>query len=226
MHLPRDTSTMSRVSPLQRSRPPPPLQSIRPMNDKRPIEHLDECSLFAFLEEQRNQKLRELYHGGGGSVGSSDTKGRNNARTKVDLPSWPPRYQCLDLSAERIVSEINSRRWRVLKPDAYKEREWSELDRATKTFLEDAVIVFRREYSESSSVATTRCSTPPCIPTCSPTTITPPGSPPLRDTCMHKQTRHQTTRTREVDMTDEEIMMMWHVTEPCDYESSVDLCCA
>ncbi|KAL9184314.1 hypothetical protein ACHAXT_002400 [Thalassiosira profunda] len=181
------------------------------MNDKRSIEHLNEFSLFAFLEEQRNQKLRELYHGGGGAVGSSDTKGRNNPRANVDLPRWPPRYQCLDLLAERIASEMNSRRWRAVRPDTQREQEWGELDMATKTFLEDAVIVLRREYSESSSVATTRCSTPPCIPTCSPTTITPPGSP-LRDTC----TRHQTTRTREVDITDEEIMMMWHVTEPCD----------
>ena len=119
------------------------------MNDKQPTEHLNEFTLFLLLEKRRNMKLRELYHG----------KSFANDQSHEDtLPKFPTRYQCLDLSAQWLVLEINKQR-RDLSLHSSTKEQWKALDHVTKTFIEDMVNILRERYNGSSSQ--TGRSTPP-----------------------------------------------------------------
>mmetsp|Transcript_3359 Transcript_3359/g.6254 ORF Transcript_3359/g.6254 Transcript_3359/m.6254 type:complete len:223 (-) Transcript_3359:109-777(-) len=219
---------MSFVSPLQRSKqtismPPRFNCNNRTMDDKQPIEYLNAYTLFLLLEKQRNMKLRELYH----SKSFVALKKNSQASHEADatLPKCPPRYRCLDLSAQGLVLEINKLR-RDLSLHSSTKEQWKALDRATKTFLEDTVNVLRDQFHGSGGSSQTRCSTPPCTPS---RTITPHPSPYLlpltvsEDSMMpHErhskvilpQESHSKGRRTEVNMSDDEILSLWNHTVP------------
>mmetsp|Transcript_4620 Transcript_4620/g.8913 ORF Transcript_4620/g.8913 Transcript_4620/m.8913 type:complete len:287 (+) Transcript_4620:3-863(+) len=222
LYTPHNTSiptkaktTMSFVSPLQRSKPTismhPRFHCNRAMNDKQSIEYLNVYTLFLILEKQRNMKLRELYH----SKSFVALKKNSQASHEADatLPTCPPRYQCIHLTAQGLVLEVNKLR-RDLSLHISTKEQWKALDRTTKTFLEDTVNVLRYLFDGSGSQ--TRCSTPPCIPS---RTITPHPSPhPLSLTVsedsMLPQERHSEARRTEVNMSDDEIISLWNHAVP------------
>ena len=109
----------------------------RTMNDKQPTEYLNEYTLFLLLEKQRNMKLRELYHGN-----RFVALKKNGQSCEEKLPTFPARYQCLDLSAQWLVVEINKQR-RDLSLHSSTKEQWKALDHVTKTFLEDMVYILR-----------------------------------------------------------------------------------
>mmetsp|Transcript_18048 Transcript_18048/g.32726 ORF Transcript_18048/g.32726 Transcript_18048/m.32726 type:complete len:225 (+) Transcript_18048:167-841(+) len=213
---------MSLVSPSPRSKPTISTPSgfnfnERAMDDKQTTEYLNEYTLFLLLEKQRNMKLRELYHG----------KSFANDQSHEDtLPKFPTRYQCLNLSAQWLVLEINKQR-RDLSLHSSTKEQWKALDHVTKTFLEDVVNILRERYNGSSSQ--TRRSTPPCIPSLSPTAITPPSSPltlPLAasEDSMLPQERYPGARRKEVDMSDDEIISLWNRAVPSVDTVDFDVC--
>ena len=62
----------------------------------------DERMIFLFLERQRFEKLKELYKGSKLRM-SGIRKKENDDAISLKLP---PRYQCLDFSAESFFSEM------------------------------------------------------------------------------------------------------------------------
>ena len=211
---------MNIVSPLQTKLTITMPSRFRPNeNDNRPMKHLDEHALFLLLEIERNKKLRELYRGNSLMAPKSGP----NSHQDVALPKFPPRYHCLDLSAEWIVSEVNKQRWDFLSMHNSTKDQWrTGLDQVTKMFLEDAVYVLRDRYSGGDGSSQTRSLAPPCIPSLSPTCITPPSSPltlPLvasEDSMMAPRTHHAGGRRKEVDMSDDEIMSLWNCAVPSE----------
>mmetsp|Transcript_7686 Transcript_7686/g.12162 ORF Transcript_7686/g.12162 Transcript_7686/m.12162 type:complete len:305 (-) Transcript_7686:884-1798(-) len=242
LYTPHNTSiptkaktTMSFVSPLQRSKPTismhPRFHCNRAMNDKQSIEYLNVYTLFLILEKQRNMKLRELYHSKSFVALKKNSQASHEADTT--LLKCPPRYQCLDLSAQGLVLEVNKLR-RDLSLHISTKEQWKALDRTTKTFLEDTVNVLRYLFDGSGSQ--TRCSTPPCIPS---RTITPHPSPyPLSLTvsedsmlpherhskAMLPQESHSEGRRTEVNMSDDEILWLWNHVVPSVDGFDFDAC--
>jgi len=195
------------------------------MDDKQPIESLNAYTLFLILEKQRNTKLRELYH----SKSFVALKKNSQASHEADatLPTCPPRYQCIHLTAQGLVLEVNKlRRDLTLSLYSSTKEQWEALDRTTKTFLEDTVNVLRDQFHGSCGSSQTRCSTPPYIPS---RTITPHPSPhPLSLTVsedsMLPQERHSEARRTEVNMSDDEILWLWNHVVPSVDGFDFDAC--
>lgn len=185
------------------------------MDTTKPTMDLNEFTLFQILERLRIRSLRELYHGGG-SRRYSHSKTDNQAdhvQEAPELPKYPSRYQCLDLSPQWLVTETNKRRRDLSVHDTSIKDQFRTLDQPTKMFLEDVVSILR---NHSGNTTANRRPTPPCIPSLAPTPITPPASPltlPLvasEDSELTTEVSHvEDARRIEVDMTDEEILSLW-----------------
>ena len=234
---------MSVVTPPQASRPTLAIsRSLDPGDgaaseprrcDPPPAAHLNERALFYLLERHRTARLRDLYHGRRPAATNTRHAPRGDG-----LPPCPPRFQCLDLSLQRLLAELElvetGRRGRSRKGRGAGER-WRTLDRVTRTFLEEAVIVLRRG-SDGDPVARRSglpCSSPLAqdAPRSSPSAaITPPPSPrallpaATKDAAPPQEIPREIPRnlTRgEVAMSDDEIRALWNRTEPS--VDSVDL---
>merc|ERR1712085_54933 len=152
------------------------------------------------------------------------------ARTKSDLtqddmlPRFPPRFQCLNLSTRCIL--LGLKRQRLSSNIIPMNEKWRALDLTTKTFLEDAVAVLKKQCDY---LTVKRHPSMPCLPslTCTAprssqsTSITPPSSTltmPLVVTVSEEltspQERYRNTRRKEVAMSDDEIISLWNHAEP------------
>ena len=166
-------------------------------------------------------KLRELYHGN-----KFAALKKNDQSHEDTLPKFPTRYQCLDLSAQWLVLEMNKQR-RDLSLHSSTKEQWKALDRVTKTFLEDMVNVLIERCNGSSSHS--RRSTPQCIPLLSPNPITPPSSPltlplTISEDSILPQERYSEARRKEVDMSDGEIISLWNRAVPSGDRVDFDIC--
>jgi hypothetical protein len=140
------------------------------MCSKRPF---NEYTLFLILEQERNLKLREVYHKRGiNLVHDDDSLARNQ---DTGLPSYPPRYHNLCFSANWFISKLNSRQPLPTKASA---ESWRSLDRMSKMFLQDVAAVLRDEYNANYQ---SECHTPVSTPILNRSmTITPVPSPAKR----------------------------------------------
>eukprot|EP01083_Nonionella_stella_P167610 563793_1 len=77
------------------------------MDDERPMQHLNEYTLFLLLEKQRNIKLRELYHDSGFAT---PKKSEQSYEVDATLPKFPPRYMCLRHSVRGLLFDISRQR--------------------------------------------------------------------------------------------------------------------
>lgn len=135
----------------------PTMCSQRPFN---------EYTLFLILEQERNLKLREVYHKRGINLVHDDETFVKKGDT--GLPGYPPRYHNLNFSADWFVSKLNLRQPLPTKASA---ESWRSLDRMTKMFLQDVAVILRDEYSGNYQ---TECHTPRSTPTLNRSmTITP-----------------------------------------------------
>jgi len=209
---------MNLVSPSTRPKPFISIPARFNMPDDKTLpEDFDEYKLFLFLEKQRIMKLRELYHGISFVV-------KKNDQSKDDaLPKYPPRYLCLDLSAQSLVADMKKQR-RDLSLQSSTKEQFRALDRTTKAFLGDTINVLRDQCTGNRSQS--RCSTPQCPPSISPTPITPPSSPlpaPAPEDFLHRG-RHQKATIEDVDISDSEIISLWNCTTPSVDGVDFDIC--
>jgi hypothetical protein len=133
----------------------------------------DEYTLFLILEQERNMKLKEVYHKRG--VPNIVHDDDQDAPESTGLPAYPPRYHNLSsLSAKWFVSKLNSPR-RPL-PTKTSTQSWKALDQISMTFLKDLAAILRDEYNEAYQKEHTPVSTPTTLNRSM--TITPVPSPP------------------------------------------------
>merc|ERR1719410_1295512 len=220
---------MSLVSLTHRPKPAMSMDSIanfrrRTMNES--MKNITEYRLFLLLEKKRVMKLRELYQDRSSNVPKTP---RQSSHGGV-LPKLPPRYQCLDLSVQWFISEISKQK-KLVSVNNMSKDQWRALDHATKVFLQDVLHILREQLAESRSFSPR--SRPPCAPSPSPSTITPPSSPltlpqaSSEDTILPKENETQARRGGkitaypqgrriEVDMTDDEIRSLWNRTVPSE----------
>ncbi len=187
------------------------------------MQNLDVYNLFHILEMQRNKKLKELYCGNKPLV-SKKSQG------DIALPKFPPRYQCLDLTAEWIALEMKGQRRDSSIRSRTKEQWKTGLDQVTKTFLLDAANILKDQYLGTTQIQPL---TPPLMPSRSPTTITPQLSPlllPLLSTSLSPVDSISVidelakSRSDEVDMSGEEIISLWIQATPSEDGVDLDEC--
>merc|ERR1712194_34087 len=137
------------------------------------------------------------------------------ARTKSDLtqddmlPRFPPRFPCLNLSTRCIL--LGLKRQRLSSNIIPMNEKWRALDLTTKTFLEDAVAVLKKQCDY---LTVKRHPSMPCLPslTCTAprssqsTSITPPSSTLTMPLVV--------TVSEELAMSDDEIISLWNHAEP------------
>ena len=97
----------------------------------------------------------------------------------------------------------------------------------TKTFLEDMVDILTEQYSGSSSQ--TRRSTLQCIPLLSPTSITSSSlslTLPVSalDDSILPPKRYPEARRKEVDMSDDKVILLWNRATPSANRDDFDIC--
>ena len=190
---------------------------------EKPMQRLDEYNLFLILEMQRNKNLKDLYRGNRPLVSKK-------SRGDTTLLKFPPRYQCRDLTAEWIVSEMKRQRRDSSIHSPSKEQWTTGLDQVTKTFLSDTVNVLKDQYFGTTQI---RPSNPPLMPSQGPTTITPHSTPllsPLSSPPVAPEDSisfpHELPESRrdEVDMSDEEIISLWTHATPSEDGVDLDEC--
>ena len=189
----------------------------------------DEYSLFLILEQERNLKLKEVYHKRGFVVHDEESV---STSAHSDLPLgliFPPRYYNLkkNFSLERFVARLNSTR-RPL-PTKASATSWKSLDQMTLMFIRDLAAILRDQCTENyevnrhSPVCTpvlNRSMTITPIPSVSPQLRRPADGlkallmaselvsfPPLPFPVDGSLPRHQACQ--HVDLSDQEIRSMW-----------------
>lgn len=181
-----------------------------------------EYTLFLILEEERNLKLKEVYHKRCVSnLTSNEERTCDNDEEDTGLPAYPPRYQNLHFSVEWFISRLNNSR-RPL-PTKVSSHAWKSLDQITALFLQDIAGVLKDRYDENYQEA---ChSTPVHTPIFfkRSMTVTPPVSPASRrpndglDALLlaaelalpRLPLLEESDAVGEVDMSDGEIRAMW-----------------
>jgi hypothetical protein len=133
----------------------------------------DEYTLFLLLEQERNSKLKEVYHKRGVPNVVHD-EDQNAPNKSTELPAYPPRYYNLSsLSADWFISKLNNPR-RPL-PTKTSMQSWKALDQISMAFLRDLAAILRDEYNEPYQKEQTPVSTPTSLNRSM--TITPVPSP-------------------------------------------------
>lgn len=174
----------------------------------------DEYMLFRLLERQRISKLKELYDGN--ELGTLDTRCNTQQEDAFSL-KLPPRYQCINLSHDVFLSVMNMQLQELSISNKDPEQQWrSELDDATLRYIADLAKELNARHSTQ-----TRSSTPVHFLPLNSTTVTPPSTPLLSSfdeleiSPLSLDMPPESGRD-EVDLTDEEIMLIWSCTLPSD----------
>lgn len=180
-----------------------------------PVKNINAYALFLVLEKQRNSKLRELYRQRLDLDASSQSTQYQKYYEKngVSLPTFPPRYQNLNVSADSLMLKL-----RMQRPTSQAFDEFKILDHVTRTFLEDTARVLQNQCEED-CIINNLCST------CnihsmnrSSITITPPSSP-LRLPRAEEEPpsismpKPSSGSIHEVDLTDEQIIALYEISE-------------
>ena len=173
--------------------------------------------LFVLFEKERLRELKELYHNKPVQMTRKNHEGKVSHLSEqigVVLPTFPPRYQNLDLPVDLLKPNA-----KTLSQGSPKNmwREWESLDRASKSFLQDVSNILRARYNE---IAPQSQHCPPLKHTA----VTPPTSPLRRDHAkrpitpehflslqddMQTPSHYEDDSIGEVDMSDEEIALIW-----------------
>lgn len=190
----------------------------------------DEYSLFLMLEQERNLKLKEVYHKRGVVVHDEESV---STSSHADLPLgliFPPRYYNLkkNFSLERFVAGLNSTRHPL--PSKASATSWKSLDQMTLMFIRDLAAILRDQCTENYEVnrhspiictpVLNRSMTITPIPSVSPQLRRPADGlkallmaselvsfPPLPFPVDGSLPRHQACQ--HVDLSDQEIRSMW-----------------
>lgn len=190
------------------------------MYTKKPF---DEYTLFLILEEQRNLKLKEVYHKRGLNLVHDEDEDQRSV--DVDLPNYPPRYHNLNYTAQWYISKLNGPRRPI--PTKASAQSWKNLDQMSLSFLRAMAAILRDRYNENYQVD---CHTPAATHALNnrSMTITPVISPPKRQldglealllsskvafpslpSLADTEESRQPSVCRNVDMKDDEIRAMW-----------------
>jgi len=185
--------------------------------------NINAYALFLVLEKQRNLKLRELYRqrfdaSSVDELSQSTQNQKHQEHYGVSLPTFPPRYQNLNLSTDWLMLKLRKQR-----PTSQAIDEYKALDNVTKTFLEDTVRVLQDQCVED-AIINNMCST--CNVRSmnrSSITITPPSSPLRLPRAILTQTEEEppsislskspSDPIHEVDLSDDQIMSLYEISE-------------
>lgn len=177
-------------------------------------------ALFLVLEKQRNLKLRELYRQRLDVCSVDKCTDEQHEHYEVSLPKLPPRYQNLKVSVDWLMLKLRKQR-----PTSKHSNEYKALDNVTKTFLDDTVRVLQ-DQCEEDDIINNVCSRIDFCPTPmmprSSITVTPPSSPRRlpritlseEDNPLKSLSRSPSDSIHEVDLTDEQIMSIYEISEP------------
>lgn len=107
---------------------------------------LNEFTVFVLLEQERNQRLRDVYHR---RCTSNDVLASRVTTKTEALPCSSPRYQMLDLSTEWFVKKLLTfKRLQTSK----LELDWkTRLDRKSVLFIEDVTAALRTHFKDINS---------------------------------------------------------------------------
>jgi hypothetical protein len=189
-----------------------------------PEKNINAFALFLVLEKQRNLKLRQLYRQrfDASSVDESSQSTQNQKHQEhygVSLPTFPPRYQNLEVSPDWLMIKLRKQR-----PTSQALNEYKALDNVTKTFLEDTVRVLQDQCVED-AIINNLCSTSCNMRSMnrSSITITPPSSPlrlPRATLTLTEEeppsislSKSPSDSIHEVDLSDEQIMSLYEISE-------------
>jgi hypothetical protein len=182
----------------------------------------NEYTIFMLLEQERNLKLKEVYHNQGDLNIAHHGKKPISKKQWSGLPSYPPRYHNLMLPIEWFISRLNNPR--RPSPTKASADSFKSLDQISVSFLRDVAAILRERYSENYQQ---ECNSPMATPNFNRSmTVTPVPSPqrrpangleallmasemtfprlPLVDTDDSRQ-----PSVSKVDMSDGEIRAMW-----------------